>query len=782
MSSSSRLFHSSEALDPKAINVRLLGAEIDNLANAVSQQTARLLSPLSLNSLAGKRCWVAWREEESAPVRVKDGPERPRPRKVPYDPRTLCKARSNDPSTWGSRRESERAARTLLLGEYVGGVGIQLGLLPEYSGLALCGLDLDSCRDAETDAIEPWAAEILRRFQSRTEISPGLLGLKVFFLLSAENWQIIKHRASGKARVFWSHGNHRELALDLWGRYYTVTDALYGSQPQELRIVDLCELTWLVETAGPAFDRLAKPLSPDRSSRKLTKDESGSGHGFRYLLSQARERCTENEAIARLLADAGHAGDWARRTDDRQHERAWKRALTLADEEAQQLAAVFDDDDELESNARLVNPVVAKLNERHALVVVKGKSLITTEKDDGSIDFGTIRDLDALYANQLVPTGDGKSEPASRRWFKSPSRRTYANGVGIYFDRAPPKTFNLWLGWAVESDSKGSCGKFLWHLRHIICAGDNDQYTYLLGWLAHMVQFPADKPGVALVVRGIKGSGKDTVGEYVAELIAHRHAPNVTQMSHITGRFNARLEAALFFHIQEGVWAGNREAESVLKYLITSEQVEIERKGVDSYGLRSFLRMFISANEDWVVPASPDERRFAVFEVDDGKKGDGSYFRALRQEMEGEGPAALLHLLQTHDLAHFDVRQPPLSVGLRKQKLESLRGFDRWWFEKLYDGELGDDTVAWNEAPVSMPCQELRSDYEIWIAKHRYEGDPINPSQFGEKVHKFIPGLEIIRPIINGSRPRSYTIPVLEACREKFSREMGGHVFDWGPL
>jgi hypothetical protein len=144
-------------------------------------------------------------------------------------------------------------------------------------------------------------------------------------------------------------------------------------------------------------------------------------------------------------------------------------------------------------------------------------------------------------------------------------------------------------------------------------------------------------------------------------------------MSHVTGKFNARLEACLFLHIQEGVWAGNRDGESVLKYLITSEQVEIERKGMDSYGLPSFLRLFMSANADWVVPASPDERRFAVFEASDAKKGDGSYFRALRQEMNSGGPAALLHMLQTYDLRDFEVRRPPASVGLRKQKLESLR-------------------------------------------------------------------------------------------------------------
>jgi hypothetical protein len=351
--------------------------------------------------------------------------------------------------------------------------------------------------------------------------------------------------------------------------------------------------------------------------------------------------------------------------------------------------------------------------------------------------------------------------------------------VGIYFDDPPPKTLNLWRGWAVEPDSTGSCERFLWHLRHIICADDEEQYAYLIGWLAHLVQHPSEKPGVAIIVRGAKGSGKDTLGEYVAQFIGRRHAPTVAQMSHVTGKFNARLEACLFLHIQEGVWAGNRDGESVLKYLITSEQVEIERKGMDSYGLPSFLRLFMSANADWVVPASPDERRFAVFEASDAKKGDGSYFRALRQEMNSGGPAALLHMLQTYDLRDFEVRRPPASVGLRKQKLESLRGFDKWWFETLFNGSLDADDNSWSSAPLTMPCVMLRSAYESWTAKHRFEGDPIIPSQFGERLHKMIPHLKRHRPLLHGQRTWCYEIPVLSACRDHFQNELGVHDINW---
>ena len=111
------------------------------------------------------------------------------------------------------------------------------------------------------------------------------------------------------------------------------------------------------------------------------------------------------------------------------------------------------------------------------------------------------------------------------------------------------------------------------------------------------------------MLRGENGTGKDTVAEYVAAMIGRRHAPTVSHENHIVGNFNRRLESALLLHVQEGSWAGDRKAEGVLKYLVTSDRIEIERKGIDSISLPSFLRLFISSNADWTVPASADERR-----------------------------------------------------------------------------------------------------------------------------------------------------------------------------
>ena len=343
---------------------------------------------------------------------------------------------------------------------------------------------------------------------------------------------------------------------------------------------------------------------------------------------------------------------------------------------------------EADRTSGAIDPKTARLNRRHSVIFQQGRALVTTQALDGSVNFGTARDLNVFYCNDRVRTATGKTEPVSERWLRDPHRSTYANGVLFAPGGCGPGVLNLWRGWAVEPDAAADCPLFLAHLLEVICSGDVDQYRYVLGWLAHIVQHPDRKPGVALVLKGAKGAGKDTVAEYMTKLIGRRHVPSVAEPEHIVGRFNARLETALLLHVQEGSWAGDRKSEGQLKYIVTSESVQIERKGIDSFPVPSVLRVFISANADWVVPASADERRWAVFNVSNVRRGDVVYFDALRREMLGTGPAALLHYLQHYDLSQFEIRKPPETDGLRDQKVATLRGVEAWWLSRLERGEL----------------------------------------------------------------------------------------------
>ena len=52
------------------------------------------------------------------------------------------------------------------------------------------------------------------------------------------------------------------------------------------------------------------------------------------------------------------------------------------------------------------------------------------------------------------------------------------------------------------------------HLHLIWCSGKEHLYTWLVNWLAFIVQFPAEKPETMLVVRSECGAGKDVFVEF----------------------------------------------------------------------------------------------------------------------------------------------------------------------------------------------------------------------------------------------------------------------------
>lgn len=468
---------------------------------------------------------------------------------------------------------------------------------------------------------------------------------------------------------------------------------------------------------------------------------------------------------------------------------------TLAEdaaERAEWTASFFPDldDDVREDVDDLVgtktgDPVVTRLNREHAVVVVRGKTVISTEKPDGSIDFGMARDLDTLYANDTVPVpGTDRREPASKRWLRDRGRRTYPGGIVMAPQGAPKGTLNLFRGWAAKPDPEGSCALFRRHVLEVLCDGNEDLARYVEGWLAHMVQRPEEKPGVAIVMKGRKGTGKDTFGEYMAAMIGRRHSPTIANSEHLVGRFNSHIASALFLHVQEGSWAGDRKAEGVLKYLVTSPRVAIEPKGIDVFEVPSILRMFISANARWVVPASEDERRWLVLNVSEAHRMENAYFEPLYAEMNGSGPGALLHYLQRFDLSGFNVRDVPETTGLREQKLASLRDVPLWWFEVLSRGKSPVRTFTaeeepWSREPLTIERDDLRDAYSEFVRENRFRAEPLNSAAFGAEFHKLLPDLKSSRPRVNRERVWCYTLPKLSDARGAFEEWLGGP-YAWG--
>ncbi|MBB95528.1 MAG: hypothetical protein CML68_13180 [Rhodobacteraceae bacterium] len=429
-----------------------------------------------------------------------------------------------------------------------------------------------------------------------------------------------------------------------------------------------------------------------------------------------------------------------------------------------------------------VDRVTARMNERHAVVRHGAKTWIADFTGD-QIELGPVEGLHALYANDLVPSGaKGAMVPVSKHWIASPGRRTYH---GIVFDpsgSAPKSALNLYSGLAVQPDPKGSCERIVAHVRDVIAAGNEAHFRYVIGWLADLVQNPGRKPGVALVLRGGKGVGKDTLAEIMGRIIGRKHVAHIIRADDLTGRFNAPFATALLVHVEEAFWSGDVSKKGTLQALITARTQPIERKGVDRIEVNSFLRVLMTTNDAWAVPASEDERRYAVFDVSDVHQREAGWFGPLYKEIEGGGPGAFLAYLLSVDLAGFDVRDVPQTEALRDQKIASLRGVELWWFEVLEKGDAAEfeDFGDWSD-PITVKKEAVRASYKAALRERRFGGDPVVESVFTKELKRLL-GDELAekRPRVDGTPgPRVFVFPSLAECRAKFERWLGAPV-QWG--
>lgn len=710
--------------------------------------------------------WCAWREERRGGSWTK----------VPYTS-PGDKARSNDPTAWLTRVKADAVASVLPCERHKG-VGLFLGGDGE-TGLG--GIDLDSCLDPGTGQLEPWAAEVLARFPSYAEVSPSGTGVKVFFRYAAADLEPLRAIMGTKWGKSFSRGSHHEIALHLGNRYFTVTGQRLDDAPEAIETVDRAALEWLIEDAGPRFKGEAAATDTIPAAR----DESRSGRAFRIAADCRRAGMTFPDFRAELANDPDLA-EWAQ--DPRQVRRAWDRN---ADEDLSLLLEDLDDHDpdlaELEAilgPPQQANPVTA-LNRDHAAVMIGGKFRIVRETA-GSFEVFPPEDLHKLNANRRVKVpGEKRTEPVTAAWMRHPDRRTYAGGLVFNPKGAPADAFNIWRGWAVQPDPNASCDLFLAHVRDVICAGSEREYRWLLGWMAHLVQHPDQKPGTAVVLRGAKGAGKDTVGHYLGALFP-RHHVTISQPDHLTGRFNAHMETAILIHLEEGYWAGDHRAEGVLKNLITCQTLEIERKGIDPYKIDHFGRLLITSNAEWVVPATPGERRFFVLDVSDARARDTGYFGAIWKEQANGGAGALLHFLQSYDLTGFDVRNPPETAALMRQKLEGLRNVEAWWHDRLSEGDLHHgadddfegDQPMWDGSTITVSRDYLRRNYEEWLAAQRWHGNAVSSRVFGKKLRSMCGGMEDRRANVSGERVWQYILPPLADCREAFSTFIGSEM-EW---
>ncbi len=661
-----------------------------------------------------------------------------------------------------------------------GGVGIVLESLADGSSLA--GVDLDGC--LVDGALTPWAEEIIEELGTYTEVSPSGTGVKAFFIMEASN----KTKMYRKS-VQWPKYMSQKKAWGIecyttGGRFFTVTWRQYRTFNQ-VQVLSARKLKWLSDRMKAfdlaakaqknvikAFDHIANDDLPwddwNTKGMALYNATWGSPAGQEAWLtfSQKSPKYNQAEALERWQHWRSSPGDYV----------TAKNIFTWASE----FGYVAEDDIADLYNCR---EQVLELNNTYSHILMGKNSFILENivREGKLFEIINIKSWREINAGRMPKFG-AKDMPLYDIWLESRYRTVY-KGIVLAPKGAAPypdSMYNIWRGFAIEPKQGSTVGigagnrgweKLKAHLYYIVCKQDIRSWRYLRQWLAHKIQFPGKKLGVAIVLKGDKGAGKTIVTEFLRKIFGP-HFVRVSQEQHFLGNFNAHLEQALIVNAEEAFWAGKKKADGILKDMITGDIIQIERKGVDVYQARNLLDVVITSNNDWVVPATHDERRYFVLEVSDEMIGNSAYFNDIKDELEGNGPAAMLFDLLAEDLTDFNPRLVPATDALWEQKLQGMDSHEAYVLKVIEEGRapgMAED--------MTVVKAKLYDRYKDYVHENRGRETPVYEGLFSKFLINKL-GCDKVRRRVEGSQVYCLQFPPLQEMRQRANAYFG-HTIQW---
>jgi len=429
------------------------------------------------------------------------------------------------------------------------------------------------------------------------------------------------------------------------------------------------------------------------------------------------------------------------------------------------------------------------LQARFALSRIGGEVRIVDQAEIVAMKSGTGPRTLALYSRsdgtllmrRFLETQPVSCDPkrVTADFFYDPGTLEY-DAVAFDPRPTPPRTLNLWTPPPIQP-IKGDWSLLRSFLQEVICGGDEAVFAYLIGFLAHMLLRPAEKPGVMPVVLGGQGTGKGTLFRLLKAIWQHT-ALLLNNAEDITGHFNAVLEGAYVICLDEAIFRGDFKTLDRMKSLITEPEITIEAKYQPRRSLSSFHRFFAASNHPHFAHVEADDRRFLFLRVSDSRKGDHGYFDQVHSAIANPSLiAALVHDLLALDpyLTRFNVRKRPVTTEHMEQKLQSLRAFDRYWFEVLNTGNLSVSTMAcdsWGSGRF-VASVVLKTANESFGRTNRH-AEPFTERDLFAALHRLCPSAEKARRQHLGVQHRGYDLPTLDAARQAFEKAIGAEV-DW---
>jgi hypothetical protein len=445
-------------------------------------------------------------------------------------------------------------------------------------------------------------------------------------------------------------------------------------------------------------------------------------------------------------------------------------------------------------NPQTTGTPLAELQDQFAIIDLSGEPRVIDRlhiaaflsgKSPGEPAFYKKTDA-SIWMKRVLETLPYPCDPIGviRNFWVDPGTVVY-QGTAFTPPPSSAKALNFWVG-PCTPDVTGSAKLILSYLHDVICGGDHLTFDYLMHFLAHMIQKPQEKPGVMLVLLGRQGTGKGMFFNLL-RAIWSRTTLLVTDVDQVVGRFNACLERNYAVCMDEALFAGDRKSLDRLKSMITEPFINIEQKYQPARSIYSVHRFFAASNHDHFANVEMDDRRFVFFAVSDIYQQNANYFSQIVSALQDASTiGAFVYHLQGIDISSFNVRKKPNTSQHLLQKIKSLQGVARYWYEVLLAGDLDAGAnqfclgTEW-AAQIFIPTNELVRHY-VTFNKNAQRHQTVQSGDVLSTIQKLCPSAFNSRQLwhqssqANKVQKRGLQLPDLNRARSEFESVIGGAI------
>jgi hypothetical protein len=329
------------------------------------------------------------------------------------------------------------------------------------------------------------------------------------------------------------------------------------------------------------------------------------------------------------------------------------------------------------------------------------------KRSEGRLQLCTFKQLREIYSTSILKDEKGHPYNFFDRWNKDPNKVEYEN-----MDFLPPPltcpstTYNMWSGFNVKETKGGTIKPFL-ELMELVEGGKD----YMTWYLADLVQNPGRLPEVGIVLRGLEGTGKNTITETIARLIGNDHYFSTTDPAmDVFCRFSEARYRKLCINFDEAEAKKMFSQNENIKGLITSPFMTYEQKGLTPIRVRSFARIITTTNNYAPLKISMTDRRLAVFQMREKFVGNkehwDSYYTWLNKP---ENIWCLYEYLMKVDLSKVNLKNIPDTVA-RNEIQQSCLPLEIKWLAELIENFPS----RW-EVLDSIPSTALHTDFKLFL-------------------------------------------------------------------